>query len=67
MADVKYKCPECEWVGTESEMRADYYWIYSDPDTCEHPIDEVWSSTICPQCNDWHNNDLREYDILKEE
>jgi len=39
----QYKCPECGWVGTESEMEAD----------CMGIEDEAWSNWICPQCKTW--------------
>lgn len=53
---IKYKCPECGWIGEESEMGADS--IVSDDYTYE-----TWSNWICPSCNTWQ--DLEDYKEIK--
>ena len=57
--EVKYKCPECGWIGTEDEMGADHESNGLD-------FDESWSNHICPKCDTWHE-DLEEYTIVKQE
>ena len=47
MDDV-YICPECNWKGTECEMKGDYI-------ACD-----FWSNHICPYCGYWHI-DLEDY------
>ena len=47
---IKYKCPECDWIGTEGEMGAD----------C---TETAWSNWICPKCGYW--NDLEDYEIVE--
>ena len=46
---MKYKCPECGWIGTEDEMECDY--IPGPPG--EEYSEEVWSNWICPKCHMW--------------
>jgi hypothetical protein len=48
---MKYRCPECGWVGTEDEMWGDYI------------SDDFWSKTICPGCEIWWC--LDDYEIVK--
>jgi len=42
----KYKCPECGWIGTIEEMKADF--IHFDDG------EEMWSNWICPSCEYWN-------------
>lgn len=48
--DGRYKCPKCEWIGTEDEMEADYTDYLP-------PSEECWSNWICPSCKTWHQLD----------
>jgi predicted RNA-binding Zn-ribbon protein involved in translation (DUF1610 family) len=48
---MKYKCPKCEWVGTEKDMDADCFSYTDEEGNYE---DEVWSNWICPSCGTWH-------------
>lgn len=52
---VKYRCPECGWVGTENDMSADYL-TFDDGG-------EIWSNNICPNCEAWH--DIDDYEQLE--
>ena len=60
LLEYKYQCPECGWVGTESEMGADYI---SGPEG-EEFTGESWSNWICPSCNIWYE-DLEDYIELR--
>ena len=54
---MKYKCPECGWIGTEDEMEAD---------TMCAADDETWSNWICPKCKMWQDlNDYLEVEVTK--
>ena len=53
---IRYQCPECKWIGTESEMDADHFPIVDDEGNYE---DVVWSNCICPSCDTWHQ--LQDY------
>ena len=50
----KYKCPDCEWVGSEEEMGAD---------ATIGGREEMWSNWICPKCGRWH--ELEDYDKIR--
>jgi len=53
---VKYKCPKCNWIGTENEMEGDSI------SGCDGG-DETWSNWICPECKTWH--ELEDYEEQK--
>lgn len=57
----KYKCPECNWIGTENDMEADYITYYDEEGMYDQ---EVWSNWICASCNAWHQ--LEEYTKVEE-
>lgn len=57
----KYKCPECNWIGTEDDMEADYMTYYDEDGIYD---DEAWSNWICPSCNTWHQ--LEDYSKVEE-
>lgn len=60
---MKYKCPTeyCNWVGVESDMIADWYYIDDEDGNIQ---DEVWSNWICPSCGMWHQ--LEDYEEITE-
>ena len=51
----KYQCPECGWIGEESEMESDYCY----EDERDNIFGEYWSNWICPSCYTWQ--DLENY------
>lgn len=52
MDKIRYKCPDCDWIGTEDEMGADF----------TSGIEEMWSSWICPNCGVWWR--LDDYELV---
>jgi len=53
--EKRYRCPECGWTGTYSEMEGDYSYDGHE---------EIWSNHICPGCRCWHH-DLEDYEEVE--
>jgi rubredoxin len=58
MANQKYMCPSCGWIGTEDEMDADYC---DDGDG-----GEAWTNWMCPGCGTWQSG-VHDYIEVKDE
>jgi rubredoxin len=54
-----YKCPNCSWVGKQSDMGADYTYDLCEDGSPDY-ANENW---ICPSCNTWHQ-DIDEYEVI---
>ncbi len=52
---AKYKCKDCEWIGSDGDMRQDSYFTTDNV--------EIFSDHICPNCKQW--NDLKDYTLVK--
>lgn len=50
---MKIKCPNCGWVGDNSQLKSDF---------CDMGCDESYCDSICPLCEIWQ--DEEDYEIV---